>query len=124
MNCKNCGFRAENGEKYCKNCGTELTSVEDNNYNNSQSNDSNQQTSKQLPKKKKYWLIPVGLFLIGFFSSIATTVFKLLSYNESDVNVYMKGISSLFSILSVISWFLVVPGIIVAIILSVQKNKK
>jgi len=83
---------------------------------NNQLNSSFQQLNKnQNKKKKKYWLIPVLVF-------VAMIVFPVISNTLRIVGINISIISTISTLIYVICGLAFIPSIIVAIVLS-NKNK-
>lgn len=83
---------------------------------NNQLNSNFQQLNKnQNKKKKKYWLIPVLVF-------VAMIVFPVISNTLRIVGINISIISTISTLIYVICGLAFIPSIIVAIVLS-NKNK-
>ena len=83
---------------------------------NNQLNSNFQQLNKnQNKKKKKYWLIPVLVF-------VAMIVFPVISNTLRIVGINISIISTISTLIYVICGLAFIPSIIVAIVLS-SKNK-
>ena len=78
MNCKNCGMMNNIGEKYCKNCGCLLQTIETNN------NIANQNTSVNvdkivMPSMKKYAIFSIIIGSGGIICAIFIGMSLLIS---------------------------------------------
>lgn len=73
------------------------------------------QTKNQSVKKKKYWLIPIYVFLVAVLAPVINVALRLLGI-ESTI------ISTIATMIYVIGGFTFIPSIIVAIVLG-SKNK-
>ena len=83
---------------------------------NTQFNSNNQQLNQNKnTKKKKYWLIPVLVF-------VAMIVFPVISNTLRIVGINISIISTISTLIYVICGLAFIPSIIVAIVLS-NKNK-
>lgn len=75
----------------------------------------NQQYNNLNAKKKKYWLIPVCVFLMMILAPLINITLKLLNFNSS-----ISG--SISTVIYVICGLLFIPSIIIAVILSHKDN--
>ena len=109
MKCQSCGAELNNGEQFCRKCGSKVM------VNNEQ--------APKPKKKKKYWLIPILLFIGLVLSMIISSVLviyinSLDNYTNSSLINTLIIIRYIITTLGVISGFLILPGTIIAIIFS------
>lgn len=88
----------------------------------------NQGNVNSIPVKKKKlkWWVPLLFFVGGFFFSILNFIILLFITLQDDITLEYKfresGIPGVFSFLSIISWLMVVPSLIVVIVKYVRNK--
>lgn len=119
MQCIKCGTIINENEVLCDNCKMvqllEQKKIENTIINNNNSI-LNGEKINNSSKRKKYWLIPVSLFLGSIFLSIVEGVFSVYINDETSI------ITNLLLIISIICMLLVIPSIFLVIILYNKNN--
>ena len=95
MKCPNCGEEVKSGAKFCNKCGTRITD----NFNSPK--------IKPINKKMKWWLPLIFLLIFLFFSLFGSFVGNSLN-NEF--------LGDIFSKISAVSLFLIIPSYIFVIV--------
>lgn len=117
MICPRCNSNVNEGSSFCMNCGANLSATQQVQPTPSTNEVPEQQPTESKPiKKKKYWLIPIYVFLIMFFSMLIPAILSLFEIKIP----FISNVLNVVGILCGIGFF---PSIIIAIALSV-KNKK
>lgn len=120
--CSKCGSPINEGDSFCRMCGERLVGGQSSNVqvnNNMQQNNSGQMNNNQTgfvqqnKKKKKYWLIPVFVFVLMLGSNLIRSVLSLFEVKSGFFD-------ALFGTMSLICGFAVIPTVILAVVLSLK----
>lgn len=128
MYCKRCGSLIVSGDSLCSNCG--FQNVEGSQVSSNSANVQNMNVGVNAPnnvniqnmnvgastfskkKKKKYWLIPVLLFVGGFLSLMIATTFSLVIDTPNDLMVRGMSLCGLLFVLLTILGVFSIPYVI------------
>lgn len=132
MLCSRCGTEIQNGEKFCKGCGSQILMPQNNiqinsniqqvnnqqMYNNQMNLTSNQNITNNLnntKNKKIKWYIPILIFILGI-------VLKVISLTIQNLDMQTPE-SNLLNIIGTLLWVLSIISVPVVIILKTSDDK-